>query len=85
MAIFMQDGAPPHIETEVKQFLGKKKKKTLTNKRPFSFVELKDSICHEFSYVQLEMLQSAVNSVITRLQTLIYGDDGHIKQVSIVV
>ncbi|GFQ92572.1 uncharacterized protein TNCT_185611 [Trichonephila clavata] len=50
---------------------------------PSSLVELKDAIRHEFSCSQPEMLHAVVNGVITRLQTVICGDGGHIEQVGL--
>ena len=47
---------------------------------PSSLVEL-NSIRHEFSCIQPEMLHAAVNYVITRLQNNICGDGGHMEQV----
>ncbi|PRD35605.1 UNVERIFIED_CONTAM: hypothetical protein NCL1_11054 [Trichonephila clavipes] len=56
-------------------------KSPVNRNNPSSLVELKVAICHEFSCVQPEMLHAVVNGVITRFQTVICGDGGHIEQV----
>lgn len=110
---FMQDGAPPHIKVDVKEFLrrtfteerligrhfttewpprspdltpldfwlwGYLKSRVYRN-RPSSLVQLKDAIRHAISCIDADMLHAAVTNVITRFQTVICGDGGHIEQV----